>query len=362
MHERQAGQGGHTRIRTHAISIFGTLNTRFDAQPLARKLINWPFIGYIIAIVAFSISFGLRLLFADILPTGLPLITFIPSIILVAYIVGTGPATLTAILSGAAGWRFFAASHDSANSEQAVLVGLFFYSVFVIVALGTVHMLKRTALELDRERAKNAALAEHRAFLYKELQHRVANNMAFLSAILSMQKSAARQQSRDLDNILDDAIRRIRLFSSIHRRLHDPDSEMRSLDAHFRALFDDLVSASGAEHINLHVDTNGLRLPSETLTTLSLLAVELMTNAIKHAFIGRSKGTLSLWLGPEGEEIICIVSDDGLGKLDGCGLKPGLGHTIIEALCEQLGASRKIHVHNGLHVEIRFAARNRAAS
>ncbi len=324
-------------------------------------MVKKPLIGYAVAIGAFAISFGIRLLFVDILPTGLPLITFVPAIILVAYVAGSGPATLTAILSGVAGWRFFVASHGPTDSERGILVGLLFYIVFVIAALGTIHMLKKTALDLEKERAKNASLAEHRAFLYRELQHRVANNMAFLSAVLSMQKSGARKQPRDLDIILDDAIRRIRLFSSIHRRLHDPDIENQTLDAHFRALFDDLVSASGAEHICLHVDTNGLRLSGETLTTLSLLAVELMTNAIKHAFIGRNKGALSLWLGKEGQEIVFIVSDDGIGKVEGNGMGHGLGYTIIEALCGQLGASRKIHVHEGTHVEIRYPARHRGA-
>jgi two-component sensor histidine kinase len=341
-----------------AISIIGRFFDRNHADGGTNRLMERPFFRYFIAIGAFSLSLGIRFQFADILPTGLPLITFMPAIILVAYFAGPGPACLTAILSGIAGWRFFVASHGEVDSERAVFIGLFFYIAFVVAALGTIQMLRQTALTLERERSKNASLADHRAFLYRELQHRVANNMAFLSAILSMQKSASRQQSRDIDSILDDAIRRIRLFSNIHRRLHDPDSENQSLDEHFRSLFDDLVNASGAENISLQINTNGLRLPGEALTTLSLLAVELMTNAIKHAFIGRTEGTLTLWLGPEGQEIILIVSDDGIGKAEGCGLEPGLGYTIIEALCEQLGASRKTHIHNGMHVEVRIPALN----
>ncbi|MFM8340111.1 MAG: ATP-binding protein, partial [Fluviibacter sp.] len=112
----------------------------------------------------------------------------------------------------------------------------------------------------------------------------------------------------------DDAIRRIRLFSSIHRRLHDPDSALHSLDDHFKGLFTDLIDATGTQHVDCTVHTNGIRLTGETLTTLSLIATELMTNAIKHAFPDGRAGEISLYLNRIDDQFHFVVSDNGVGK------------------------------------------------
>jgi two-component sensor histidine kinase len=190
--------------------------------------------------------------------------------------------------------------------------------------------------------------------LFKELQHRVANNMAFLVAILSMQKSSVRDRPLDATAILDDAIRRIRLFSNIHRRLHDPDGAAASLETHFQGLFDDLVEATDQQQIRCEIRVGQVDLPIETIMTLSLIAAELMTNAIKHAFIGRTTGTIRISLNASSEGYEFSVSDDGVGNSVECHKNKGLGCKIVEALCDQIRAERETWVDNGTHVRLRF--------
>ena len=321
---------------------------------LADRLTARPILAYAFAVGIFLLALGVRFRLMNNLPPGLPFITFIPAVMITAYFAGRGPAIFVALASGISAWLLFVPPQHQLSIFTPVFLALIFYLFVVLLAISLIHRLRQTARILDQERATNALLAEQRAFLFGELQHRVANNMAFLVAILSMQKSEMRRHPRASEEVLDDAIRRIRLFSSIHRRLHDPDSATGSLDAHFKGLFADLVDATGARHIQCHVETSGLKISGETLMTLSLISTELMTNAIKHAFPTAEVGEVSIYLGRSGSDLLFIVSDNGVGKSDAANPNAGLGCTIVEALCEQLGAGLTIYVDHGTHIEIRF--------
>ena len=49
--------------------------------------------------------------------------------------------------------------------------------------------MRLTLDELDAERPKSAALAEQREVLFRELQHRISNNLAIVSALLNLQRA-----------------------------------------------------------------------------------------------------------------------------------------------------------------------------
>lgn len=331
------------------------LITRGRSADLAKTLHDRPVLGYGFALGTFLVALAVRLYFQNSLPPGLPFITFLPGVLFVAFFAGRGPAIAMSLVSGLTAWYLFLSPEHSLVMNRAILMALAFYLFVATIAITMIQTLRQTTIFLEKERENNAALADQRAFLFRELQHRVANNMAFLVAILSLQKNIVRQRPRASEEVLDDAIRRIRLFSSIHRRLHDPEAaSLAQLDTHFRNLFNDLIEATGASNVHCKVVIDNVTLSGETLMTLSLIATELMTNAIKHAFPDDREGEISLYLGRMGDDIVFIVSDNGVGKTDVCGDNPGLGCTIVEALCDQLAARRRVHGNNGTHVEISF--------
>lgn len=343
-----------SRSETQINSSMQRLLTRGRPAALANTLHDRPVLGYLFAFLLFLLALFVRIKLAEVLPPGLPFITFLPAMLLVAFLAGAGPAIFGSILSGLAAWYLFITPANTWAMTPQVALALLFYWLVVGIGVSMIDHLRKVAISLERERQANAELADQRAFLFKELQHRVANNMAFLVAILSMQKSAIRDRPMDATAILDDAIRRIRLFSSIHRRLHDPDSAAASLETHFRGLFDDLVEATDAGHVTCDIRVDQVNLQTETIMTLSLIAAELMTNAIKHAFAGRTSGMIRVELAqtPEGFEF--LLADDGVGKAPDCNNTGGLGCMIVEALCEQIEATKESWTENGTHVRLRF--------
>ncbi len=319
---------------------------------LASLLLGRPVLGYLFAFATFGLALLLRVKLIGVLPPGLPFITFLPAILLIAFLAGRGPAILASIVSGLTAWYLFISPTNSfVMTPQIALALLFFWGV-VAIAVTIIDHLRNVADKLELERQTNADLAEQRAYLFRELQHRVANNMAFLVAILSMQKSAVRDTPMEATDILDDAIRRIRLFSSIHRRLHDPESASVSLDAHFNGLFEDLTAATDATHISCDIRIDHVDLPIETIMNLSLIAAELMTNAIKHAFLGRPSGTITVTLSRTSEGYVFEVSDNGTRTTLDPPAKPGLGELIVEALSEQIHARRETWIDGGTHVRL----------
>ena len=299
------------------------LLTRGRPAALANTLHDKPMLGYSFSVAMFAAALFLRFELVGVLPPGLPFITFLPAMLIVAFFAGPGPAMLGSILSGLAAWLLFVGEDGFWHISPQIALALLFYWGVVAIGVLIIQSLRKTAMKLDQEREVNAELAEQRAFLFKELQHRVANNMAFLVAILSMQKGAVRDRPMDATAILDDAIRRIRLFSSIHRRLHDPDGAAASLETHFRGLFDELAEATDARHLRCDIAVDQIDMPVETIMTLSLIAAELMTNAIKHAFVGREGGVISVCLSETEDGLEFIVADNGVGKVMDCNLEKG---------------------------------------
>jgi two-component sensor histidine kinase len=84
--------------------------------------------------------------------------------------------------------------------------------------------------------------------------------------------------------------------------------------------------------ISIQVSGDSLVLPSREATSLALATSELVQNAMKHAFIGRENGKISVQLQDSADECAVIVEDDGVGKHLTEANSKGLGLQIVEAL------------------------------
>jgi two-component sensor histidine kinase len=95
------------------------------------------------------------------------------------------------------------------------------------------------------------------------------------------------------------------------------------------------------------------------LTTLSLLVVEVVTNALKHAFIPDGPGTITIRLerlGPD--RMVLTVADDGRGMPQGFdpGTSKSLGYRISQGLASQLGGMLSYGGTTGTVVRVEFPA------
>ncbi|MGA1855314.1 DUF4118 domain-containing protein [Azospirillum sp. 11R-A] len=299
-----------------------------------------PVPRYGAALLIFAAALLMRQAADSTLPTGFPYLTFFPAVIVTTFMAGRGPGVATAVLSGLAAWYFFIPPYRSFALDASVGVALGFYAVVVAVDIALIHGMQVTLARLQEERGRTASLLEAQTTMFHELQHRVANNMQFVSALLDLQRRSIDRSPDAAVAALEEAGRRLDTMARVHRRLHDPRSG-DDFGSHIDALCRDMLAAAGMSGVTCRVTVQAAPRSPERLLALAMLIVEALTNSLKHAFAGRDGGTVTIELAELPDrpgQLRLLVMDDGVGLPDGFDVQrlPSLGWKIIQSLAAQL--------------------------
>lgn len=199
---------------------------------------------------------------------------------------------------------------------------------------------------LQRRRLTEAQLEVslgEREILLKEVHHRVKNNLQVISGLLSLE--AEKLADPAARAVFKECRDRIHSMARLHQQLY-ARGQFAHVDfgAHLREMAEMLVDAHAPPgcRVALHVEADPLTLDLDSAVSLGLVANEVLLNALKHAFPGRTQGTLRLRIrhGETGEITVC---DDGVGLPPGFDPKrqSGLGLELIFGLMQQIhGAAR----------------------
>lgn len=325
-------------------------------------LLRGPVARYGMALLTFATALLLRRLVDNSLPSGFPYLTFFPAVILTTFMAGLWPGVVTAVLSGLAAWYFFIPPFGSFTLDGSVGLALAFYALVVAVDIALIHGMQVTLARLQEERGRTASLLEAQTIMFHELQHRVANNMQFVSALLDLQRRTVGHTPEGALAALEEAGRRLHTMAQVHRRLHDPRSG-DDFGNHVEGLCRDMLAAAGVPGIDCRVAVRAAPQSPERLLSLALLIVEALTNSLKHAFAGRGGGTVTIELNPvpgQPDQLHLLVMDDGIGLPDGFDGQrlPSLGWKIIQSLAAQLSGELSYGATggSGTRIELRFPA------
>ena len=298
-----------------------------------------PWLGYGLGLAAFLAALALRHWLAPMLPPGYPYITFFPAVILTAFLAGLRAGIFCAVPSGLAAWYFFIAPPSSFELHVPAMIALGFYIFIVSIDLALIHSMQVSVDRLAAQREVTAALYQQQRTMFQELQHRVANNMAFVASLLHLQKRKVVADPTTASAALDEASHRIQIMSRIHRRLYDPAAVELPVAEYFKEICHDLLDATGAKNIVVMVDMPAIKLDIARLMVLSLLVTEAVTNCLKHAFCDGEPGTITLTLERlDSERLGFTIQDDGCGLPEGYdpAASKGLGTRICQGLAAQL--------------------------
>lgn len=200
----------------------------------------------------------------------------------------------------------------------------------------------RDVTERARARAELQRALDQKSLLLREVNHRVKNSLHLVSSLLSLQLRGVTEER--LRHHFRDAISRIHAIAQVHARLYQTERfETVELATYLHALANDLLAASGgATACDLRIDAEEVDLPIDVAIPLSLVANELITNAIKHAAGGRIRVDVSLRR--VGRELEFAVADDGPGLPDDFDpdRAKSLGLRIVTTLTRQIGGT--LHV------------------
>ena len=202
---------------------------------------------------------------------------------------------------------------------------------------------------------ENRSLHKHATF-YREIHHRVKNNLQNIASLLRMQ--LRRLDRVPAEQALSDSITRIMSIALVHDTLSQGEIGMVDLGR----LVGSISKFSESETdkrpvITLDVSGSTIMIPSREATSLALVINELVQNAVQHGIKEKKNGRLLIKVEQKDGDIAVLVLDDGPGfpayfdpDKDG-----NLGLTIVRTLVkEELKGRFEINCSTGTCARISF--------
>ncbi|HLJ62339.1 MAG TPA: sensor histidine kinase [bacterium] len=225
-----------------------------------------------------------------------------------------------------------------------------------MLAIGQAYLDERAGVIHRREQELVAGNEQLRTLL-QEMHHRIKNNLQTLADLLYLEGREA--GSPEVASRLRDSLARVKSIATVHRLLsldHIGEADGRRLA---EAIAETVCRDLGAPgtYLDVRVDGPSVLLPSKQATSLALVLGELLTNAIEHAFVGRTRGAVLITLHERGGEVTVVVRDDGVGlpaELDPQQVE-SLGLSIVRTLVSRdLRGRLRMWVDGGTIAEVAF--------
>jgi two-component sensor histidine kinase len=176
-----------------------------------------------------------------------------------------------------------------------------------------------------------------RDMLMRELQHRVKNNLQLITALIRLEARSAKEgETVALARLAS----RIDALTVLYRTLSTEDAPAEiDLGQYLSDIATSVMQVSASDNIKIDIETGYCPLSINVAMPAGLLVNEMLTNALKYAFVGRGGGQLKLICGQDGGRVTIIVSDDGvgLGEHQEWPSPRKLGALILQTLKENAG-------------------------
>jgi PAS domain S-box-containing protein len=210
-------------------------------------------------------------------------------------------------------------------------------------------------LEGDREEFEQKL--REKDTLLMEVQHRVKNNLQMITALMRIEARNARGK---MDTAPFDRLAgRIEAIQILYGLLSDHGAEdVVDLGVYLSRVASAVLQAHAVEGIRLDLKVDIYPVSVNVAMPTGLVVNELLTNALKHAFVGRSTGTMTLHSLTDADGCRITIADDGIGLPEGVTWpKRGkLGSAIVQSLRENAKAQLEIESspEGGVRVTIVF--------
>jgi two-component system, sensor histidine kinase PdtaS len=245
-------------------------------------------------------------------------------------------------------------STDYALTEfrrQLVLGLLALLPAFLLLggsAFWVVRLLRRD--ERNRERLSDAIVQNQ--LLFREIHHRVKNNLQAVSSLVQLQPISA-EAKKEMRS-------RINAMAAVHEHIYNSD-QFASVNAgeYIEKLAKGLSAGAGG-NIGIETQAEAVALDPEDAMSLGLIVNEVVSNALKHGFPDGRQGTVRIAFcrSDGGGRAVLAIRDDGVGfsgdKAASETARKGMGLRLIQGLAERLGAQWAFRRKDGTVFDLSF--------
>ena len=202
--------------------------------------------------------------------------------------------------------------------------------------------------EDDKRKAQLAENVEKTTLLLGEIHHRVKNNLQAVASLVQL-------QSIDPD-VKRDMRLRIEAMAAVHEQSYELE-QFADVDVanYLQTLVDNARNSHGRD-IVIESDLVSMTVNRDIALPLGLIANEVISNASKHAFKGRSSPSIKIKLARLNEnEAEVIIADNGIGYPEEL-KRNGMGSRLIKAFALQIGGRYAFENDNGTLFRMTFPA------
>ena len=223
--------------------------------------------------------------------------------------------------------------------------------LYRLVALAASRASKDEDAEAFRKRF------EEKDTLLRELQHRVKNNLQMITSLIRLE---SRQVDYDETGASFDRLAgRVGALSLLYNTMLGAEiSDRVDLGVYLSQIASAVMQAHAGEGIRLDLKVDTWPVSVNVAMPTGLVVNEVLTNALKHAFVGRERGTIMLHSLVDAKGCEVIIADDGIGLPAGVSWPTSgrLGSLIVQSLRQNVGAELTVvsAPGSGLRVTIRF--------
>lgn len=237
---------------------------------------------------------------------------------------------------------------EERQSQNRYYLFILFVLIFIIAVISLFYIKinrvnKTLILQSDEIEEKNKNLVEvvsQKDALYRELHHRVKNNLSVLSGLLYLQQENAKNS--EVESALIVSQNRIQCMALIHQNLYQMnDASKVNLQLFLDQLISNIQTSFVHDNLDVEIDLNCQKVSLEMLhaVPLGMILNELITNSFKYAFRNRKKGKIGVEYVVNQNEVDLNIFDDGEGLRDDFekDKSKSLGMKLIWLLAEQIG-------------------------
>ena len=225
-----------------------------------------------------------------------------------------------------------------------------------IVQLSLEEKLKQHADDLQNS-------LKEKEVLLKEIHHRVKNNLQIITSLLYLQSMNIEDEATQA--IFKDSQNRVKSLALVHEKLYQSKDLARiDFSDYLKNLTNFIFTTyrTNVSHLDIEYDMDEVYLSVEISVPLGLILNELLSNALKYAFIGIQKDDstehrITLKLKKlQNEEYLLSVSDNGIGLADDFNLEESdsLGLKLVTSLVQQIEGKLEVHPKNSTEFKITF--------
>jgi two-component sensor histidine kinase len=237
-----------------------------------------------------------------------------------------------------------------------VLLILLLISLFVgYLIYQNYQIKKKSELELSLKNEVISKALQEKELLLREIHHRVKNNLQVISSLLRLQSRYVEDNAAL--NAISAGRSRVQSMALLHENLYQDDNFTGvNMQKYFDRLIGGLFSTLNVspDKISLVKHIQSIDLDVDYVVPIGLITNELITNALKHAFVNQEFGVLSVRLYEDDHKLTLEVSDNGKGMSTDFfeSKSTSFGHKLIKAFATKLHADLKVLNQAGTTVQL----------